>query len=66
MAKNVGTLKLSWTHVVAVLLAFVAIADIATGNSDRPLLPAFVTNILTQQTDFILLAASAFLFFFVS
>ena len=56
----------SWVHLVAIALVGVALADIATGNSDKPLLPSFLTNVLTQQADFILIAAGAFLLLFVS
>jgi hypothetical protein len=56
----------NWVHIAAIALIGVALADIATGNSDKPLLPSFLTNVLTQQADFILIAAGAFLLLFVS
>jgi len=38
------------------LLIGIALADLAAGNSDHPILPAFVGNQLSQQGDLLALA----------
>jgi len=59
-------LKQSWVHIIAILFAGIAAADLATGNSNKPILPSFIANYLTQQVDIVLIAISAFLLLFVS
>ncbi len=50
--------------VIAFLLIGVAGLDLLFGNTDKPLLPAFLGNVLTQQIDLVLIAAAiAGLFF---
>jgi len=56
--------KLKPTHWIALILAGVSAADLTTGNSSKPLLPAVIGNYLTQQVDFVLLAIAGVLFFF--
>jgi hypothetical protein len=56
--------KFKVTHWVAIALAGVSVADLATGNTDKPLLPAVLGNYLTQQIDIVLLVIAGFLFFF--
>jgi hypothetical protein len=44
--------------VIAFLFIGVAGLDLLFGNTDKPLLPAFLGNLLTQQIDLVLIAAS--------
>lgn len=57
--------KWGWTHIVAVVLAGIAALDLTTGGTNKPILPAFIGNYLTQQIDIVLLAIAGFMFFFV-
>lgn len=57
-------MKLRPTHWIAIALAGIAGLDLATGDSNEPILPAAIGNVLTQQLDFVLLAVAALLFFF--
>jgi len=56
--------KLKPTHWIAIALAGVSVADLATGNTNKPLLPAVLGNYLTQQIDIVLLVIAGVLFFF--
>ena len=59
-------LKQSPVHLIAILLAAVAAADLATGQSNQPILPSAIGNLLTQQIDFLLLIVAAALLLFIS
>lgn len=66
MAESSVHLKQSWVHIVAIILAAIGVVDLATGNTNKPILPSFIGNFLTQQIDIVLIAAAAFLLLFVS
>lgn len=44
--------------VIAFLVIGVAGLDLLFGNTDKPLLPAFLGNVLTQQIDLVLIVAA--------
>lgn len=59
-------LKQSPVHIIAFILAGIAVVDLATGSTNEPILPSVIANYLTQQVDLVLLGIAAFLLFFVS
>jgi len=59
-------LKQSPIHIIAILLIGVAGLDLATGNSNKPILPSFIGNYLTQQIDFVMIGIATFLLLFIS
>lgn len=56
-------LKGSWTLWIALALILVATLDLLTGDTDKPVLPAFIGNFLTQQWDIVLLIVAVVLLF---
>lgn len=47
---------------IAVLIIGVATVDLLFGNTDKPILPSFIGNVLTQQWDIILIAIGVLMF----
>lgn len=50
--------------IIGVAVAGVGALDLLFGNTNQPLLPAFIANSLTQQYDLLLIAVGVFLIFF--
>lgn len=59
----------SKTHgiMLVVILALIGIPvlDLMTGNSNKPILPASLGNVLNQQIDIVLIVLGVILFFFI-
>jgi hypothetical protein len=52
--------------VLGIIAVGIAVADLAAGNSNHPILPEFVGNHLDQQTDLLVGGAGAGLLFFAT
>ena len=53
------------TKMIGIGLIAVGGIDLLFGNTNQPVLPAFIANNLTQQTDAILIGAGIVLIFFL-
>lgn len=58
--------KQSPVHIVAIILIAIAGLDLATGDTSKPILPAFIGDLLTQQIDLVILGIAAFMLLFIS
>ena len=54
---------IKWGMWIAIALIGIAALDLLTGNTDKPILPSFLGNILTQQWDIVLIIVGVLLFF---
>lgn len=50
--------------IIALLLVSVGGLDLLFGNTNTPVLPASVGNVLTQQIDLLLIAVGVYLLFY--
>jgi len=53
------------TKMIGIGLIAVGGIDLLFGNTNQPVLPSFLANNLTQQTDAVLIGAGIFLVFFM-
>lgn len=53
------------TKMIGLGLIAVGGVDLLFGNTNQPVLPDFIANNLTQQTDAVLIGAGILLFFFL-
>lgn len=54
---------MDWQKVAGIGLIAIAALDLSYGNTNTPLLPAPIANLLSQQTDVILVGAGLLLLF---
>ena len=57
-------MKTLWT-IAAVALIGIGSLDLLFGNTNKPLLPNFIANHLTQQSDLVLIAGGGLLWWYL-
>lgn len=63
MAAATSTWNLDWQRIAGIGLIGIAALDLSYGNTNTPLLPAPIANLLSQQTDVVLIGAGLLLLF---